>query len=266
MKIRQTIRFGSSILLLLCLMFCIRCNTNVENATEKEVSEKAEDKDVKRNLFNHNKKESECSSNCTTVDISFEQILGNNRFNRSIEKKVIAQLQYFVRDGERLKKIGDLSDAFIKDYKEFKSAFPDAKSSWYLNVEGRITFSSDKLVSYELNTESYTGGADTSYEKALLNMNKNGKEISLKSMVTNRESLMQVAEAAFRKEKGLGPDQDLTQAGFSFENNKFQLPDNIGINENGVVLYYNDYEVGPYEEKATIIEIPFQKIKDALDI
>ena len=165
-----------------------------------------------------------------------------------------------------MKKIDDLSTAFISDYREFKLAFPESKTPWTIDMKGEITFESEQLISYRLALNSYTGGAHMNAETFLFNVNKNGKKVGLKSFITNRKKFIQIAEKAFRKSKSLSLTADLGEAGFTFDKNKFQLPENIGFTQKGVVLFYNDYEIATYADGPTEINISYKELEGVISI
>ncbi len=243
-----------AILLIGCTTFSDRENISSEEEGGIAFS-------VKKKRSSYTKTDDQCESNCSSVEIRFEKMEGNERFNQAIEKRIVKQLQDFVRDGERYKKLNRLTEAFIADYREFKEAFPESKTPWTINVDGKITFAVNKFISYRLTTNSYTGGAHTNTETLLFNVNQNGREIKIRSLITDRPKLMEVAENAFRKTKSLSATADLGAAGYTFDNNEFQLPENIGFTGKGVVLYYNDYEIASYADGPTEILIPYKELE-----
>nr|MCU0409966.1 RsiV family protein [Bacteroidales bacterium] len=73
--------------------------------------------------------------------------------------------------------------------------------------------------------------------------------------------LNNTAEKIFRAEKQLSPDANLESEGFWFEGNKFYLNKNFGIKNDGLVFYFNSYEIAPYAMGPTEIKIPYATIK-----
>jgi hypothetical protein len=45
-----------------------------------------------------------------------------------------------------------------------------------------------------------------------------------------------------------------------FEGGKFALPENMGLTRDGVLLFYNSYEVAAYAEGETKFVIPYGKL------
>ncbi|MCG8379456.1 MAG: RsiV family protein, partial [Proteobacteria bacterium] len=140
------------------------------------------------------------------------------------------------------------------------------KPNWHLEIGGEINHYHNDFISYKLVISSYTGGAHSNKETYLFNVNPNGREMKIRSMIKDRSRFMEVAENAFRISKSLSATADLGEAGFTFEKNKFQLPENVGFTKKGVVLYYNDYEIGSYADGPTEITIPYDKLEGILAV
>lgn len=67
------------------------------------------------------------------------------------------------------------------------------------------------------------------------------------------DELKKLAEGKFRKMKLLTLDANLALSGYTFENNNFKLPQQMGFSESGLVLFYNHYEIAPYSHGETVI-------------
>ena len=76
--------------------------------------------------------------------------------------------------------------------------------------------------------------------------------------------LVKAAEAAFRKQRELSPESDLLENGFEFPDNRFRLNDNYGFTNDGVVFFYNSYEIAPYAAGPSEVFIPYSEISDWL--
>ncbi len=157
-------------------------------------------------------------------------------------------------------------NSFISDYREFKEAFPESQTPWYLDITANINYATDKLISFELVTDSYTGGAHTNNTLRYININTNGQVQSVNKIITNIDKFKSIAEASFRNQKALSQSDDLSAAGYMFDNNQFQLPENLGFGQNGILLFYNEYEIAPLSLGSTKLVISYNKIRDLLAI
>ena len=66
-----------------------------------------------------------------------------------------------------------------------------------------------------------------------------------------------MAESAFREKHKLTPDTSLNDGGFLFPDGDFILPENMAVNEQGILLIYNPYEVAAYALGRTVLLLPF---------
>jgi hypothetical protein len=62
----------------------------------------------------------------------------------------------------------------------------------------------------------------------------------------------------------LADDADLKQAGFSFPGGNFALPENFGFASDGLIFYYNSYDIAPYYFGPTEVRIPYQEVRELL--
>ena len=62
------------------------------------------------------------------------------------------------------------------------------------------------------------------------------------ALLKDADAFTVFAESAFRKQYGISSDAPINSTGFMFEDNQFQLPQNMGLTPQGMVLHYNPYE------------------------
>ena len=91
-----------------------------------------------------------------------------------------------------------------------------------------------------------------------------GKELTLNEVVKTPKSVKKLVERKFREAWEILPNGSLNEKGFWFENDKFSLPVNVGISNDGLQFYYNPYEIGPYAMGATDIILPFSELKNLM--
>ena len=73
-----------------------------------------------------------------------------------------------------------------------------------------------------------------------------------------------IGEKIFRNEKDLRSEEDLTEAGYWFEDGKFALNRNYLITPKSLIFIYNPYEIASYAEGFTEIEIGYDQIKSLI--
>jgi hypothetical protein len=76
--------------------------------------------------------------------------------------------------------------------------------------------------------------------------------------------LRSIAELQFRKDHKLSVTESLSNTGFSFPGDAFQLNDNYGIGEKALVFVFNTYEIAAGAMGETRIEIPYADMSHLL--
>ena len=209
------------------------------------------------------------SNNCAQIKIEFPQVEYSqkpavaNRINKFIRDYLLQPLF----DENPPESVEKLIDKFLREYETFKSDFPEAFQLWSLERTGKVRHNSDYIFSMELSEYSYLGGAHPNTYINFVNYNlKSGEEIKLIDLFIDNfeEDLDRIAESEFRKLKELSKTENLDEAGFWFDDNRFHLNDNFLITDSSLIFYYNNYEITAYAFGPTELEISYLKIKDLI--
>jgi hypothetical protein len=83
-------------------------------------------------------------------------------------------------------------------------------------------------------------------------------------LFTDTLQILKMAEESFRKDKGLSPKTKLEDAGYWFNNNRFHLTNNFGLDADGIFFLFNAYEVASYAEGPIYISVPYARLKKYL--
>lgn len=190
------------------------------------------------------------------------------KINNYIEGLVSTKMQRYT--SEQLvatNNLDSIGDAFIGRFNQLLIDFPEYKQRWSYNLEGAIAYDSADIITIEFNLYTYTGGAHPNAEVTYDSFHAhNGERLQLTDIVSDVGKLAALAEEKFRQQKELPPDADLGEAGYTFENNQFALNENFGVLEEGIIFYYNDYEIAPYAMGPTEILITYDELGDLLKI
>jgi len=158
---------------------------------------------------------------------------------------------------------------FIESFlNEYKNAVNDRSaglsSTWFIERKIEITYLSDKFICFGFSEFSFLGGAhpNTNLFYSIFDL-VSGRKLSAIDIFTegNEDKLTAIAEKRFREIRNLKPDEDLTAAGFWFKDSKFKLNSNFGFTKEGVVFFYNAYEVAPYAWGSTALLIPYKDLQ-----
>jgi hypothetical protein len=167
-------------------------------------------------------------------------------------------------EGKAMEQIGA---EFVQDYEDFRKESPDVPGGWY--YKGHVTVETliDTLLSLSVHEEYYAGAAHGSYGVYYINVNpRTGAEFTLGHLLRRgyQEALLKAGEKAFRHVRNLADTASLNANYFEFTDDKFQLNQNYGFKKEGIVFYYNNYEIAAFATGPTEILIPYEEIKDWL--
>ena len=203
---------------------------------------------------------------CTVISLDYPVATGPEevaaRINKTLENYII-EIVSSVEDTTTIS-LEELADDFIADYRSTSSDFPE-EPTWEAYVTGRISYESENLISIGINSEIFRGGAHGYRALSFLNFNpETGAQYSHEDLFT--PEFKDRAEKAFRQDQELPEEDNINSTGFWFENDTFQLPQNIGFDEENVILIYNAYEVAPYAAGNIHIEIPKEEVETYLKV
>lgn len=185
------------------------------------------------------------------------------KINQKIEEHLIQLIDY--QEDNNFRKLEALAQKFIDDYEASAKEFPEYNIPWEASVEAKITYKSTDLISIEFELALFTGGAHGYTSVSYLNFDpKTGDQFLNKDLFKDEFKLY--AEKLFRQKNDIPEDQPINSTGFFFENDSFQLPQNIGFLKNKIVLIYNAYEVASYAEGDLQLEIPLKDVEEFIKI
>ncbi|TDE16174.1 DUF3298 and DUF4163 domain-containing protein [Dyadobacter psychrotolerans] len=157
---------------------------------------------------------------------------------------------------------GDAYEVFSKNYYDFKKDFPDAPGCWEVDLKGDTTMVTPKILLYQLDHYAFTGGAHPNSFRSLHIFDiLTGEEKEAGIFVADSVALLKKAEAAFRKLEKLDVKDNLEAKGYFLADHKFFLPANYTFTREGVLFYYNPYEIAPYVRGAIEFTIPYSELE-----
>jgi len=206
-------------------------------------------------------------TNCPKVSIDIPKAIEKNKIsgiiNTALEEEIISLLLY--DDEIEVASIQEAIASFKKGFHELQELYTDETSIWEATINGVISYENASIITVELNTYIFTGGAHGYTSVRLLNFNKKmGSELENEELFKNSTDFQKYAEAKFRNQENILQDIPINDTGFMFDNNSFYLPENIGYTEKGLKLIYNQYEVASYADGTIELILPYDEIKKFL--
>jgi hypothetical protein len=197
------------------------------------------------------------------VEINIPEAIGDveisTSINNTINKVIIASLYPKEETNSSTATVNKSIDFFNKEYIDFKNDFPESAMEWDAQIDGEIMYQSDEIVSIALTSYMNTGGAHGSLVITFLNFDVfTGKQLKNEDLFEDYLSFKEIAKEYFNEE--IADKKDLY-----FEPDNFKLPENIGFNDEGVILLYNTYEIAPYSSGITEINIPWNDLETSLN-
>jgi hypothetical protein len=199
---------------------------------------------------------------CPSIRISIpeaddKRALGKS-INRAIREEIIELLDFDQEN--QATDIPGAIEAFKLGYQNLQKEFPEELTGWEASVEGLKSFEDPDILTVRLNTYVFTGGAHGYGATRYLNFNKkSGEELTGSELLKDPDGFAEFAEQAFRKKYEIPSGTPINSTGFMFEENRFTLPENIGLDAEHIVLHFNPYEAASYADGALTLEIPMQE-------
>ncbi len=156
----------------------------------------------------------------------------------------------------------------IKSRLEEYSRESSAPIDWKLRRHANLVHANDDVVSIEVVSEGYLGGAHGFMDKTLMTFDaRTGARLSVSDVVDDsvRRTLSKIVEAEFRRARDIPSSQSLQDAGFFIlPGQEMPLAENFALTQRGLELQYNPYEVGPYSLGATRVVVPREAVEPLL--
>ncbi len=186
----------------------------------------------------------------------------------SINNTVFNTVKSIIDFGERpnsSKNYEQLADSFIQAYEKLKKDFPKDNFGWEAKIEGEVKYRSENIINIEIEHSTFTGGAH-GYAglRSLLFDPKTGKKIANEKLFKNWKLFKAFAETKFRNQYKIPRDQPINSTGMFFENDEFQVAQNIFFTKDGITLHYNPYEIAAYADGSRELLISYEEAKDYL--
>lgn len=183
------------------------------------------------------------------------------RINTELASTYLAALAGPNPDAPKVASIGDAVSTFLAQQAAFHKEVPESPSGDWTFLARDSVVRSDSIVCIRQLAYSFTGGAHGNTVIAMPAFRAiNGERVTWRDLVRDTSVFIAAAERAFRRATKMSPRDTYAKAGFWFENERFTLPNVIGITPTGYMLVYNQYEVAPYAYGVIEVALPFDAV------
>ncbi|SEK71109.1 protein of unknown function [Aquimarina amphilecti] len=209
------------------------------------------------------------NSDCAITEIFLLESINENeiarKINSQIEKAACTSLN--IEDDTKINNIEKALKSFNTSYQEIKKEFPEEIIPYEASINCDISYRNASILSVVIDSYIFTGGAHGSGNTNYLNINPNtGSIIDHKKLLENLTDFSKYAEKIFRENHAIPENQSINSTGFFFENNMFNLSENIGFTDTHVILFYNQYEISSYAEGPIQLKFKKEEVADYFSI
>ena len=200
------------------------------------------------------------------VTATYDKAEGNNELSKAINTNIERSIISTLSSPENKADFNTVLADFNAEYLDFKKDFPDASDpAWELNIETELTYQSEAIITIAISTYEFKGGAHGNDKIKFLNLDaKTGKTLHQNEIIENINDFKTLAKTHFIK--SLDTEDDNLKMEDFFFGKLFQLPENIGFSDDGLVLLYNTYEVASYNQGYTEFVILFEDAESYLKV
>ncbi|MBO6879989.1 DUF3298 and DUF4163 domain-containing protein [Winogradskyella sp.] len=200
------------------------------------------------------------------ISVIYDKAIGKNELSKTINFKIEEAIITTLSDATKKTNLESILKDFNSEFINFKKDFPDASEPvWELHIETEKIYQSDEVITLAVSTYEFKGGAHGNDKIKFLNLNaKTGEVLNQKDIIENLKDFKVIAKSHFVK--SLDRDSEQIKMEDFFFGKPFQLPENIGFSDDGLVLLYNVYEVASYDQGFTEFVIPFNDVESLLKV
>lgn len=201
-----------------------------------------------------------------SISVAIDEAEGNIEISKIINFKIEEAIISTFSEATKKTSLESVLEDFNDEFVAFKNQFPEASHLvWELHIETEKIYQSDDVITLAINTYEFKGGAHGNDKIKFLNLNAHtGETLNLADMVENTEDFKKLAKDYFFKSMNSGTEDNQTED--YFFGKPFQLPENIGFSDDGLVFLYNVYEIASYSQGYSEFIIPFDIVDKYLKV
>ncbi|MEE4273529.1 MAG: DUF3298 domain-containing protein [Thermoanaerobaculales bacterium] len=214
------------------------------------------------------------SSRCARVEVATVATHGGgteetrDNIDLFVMHDLISRLRSFVPEeiGNPLTHPQDLADAFIAQYRAFIEEWPESAGGWFVKIDTGVVYNTGAVCTLCISERAYTGGAHPNSRQRLVSFDVGtGQLLGVNDLTRDPAELARMATQRLRIDHDLEPDGDLATAGFWIPEGGLELPDNVGVVGDGLLIHWDPYEIAPYSMGPIDVIIPVDDLRSISD-
>ncbi|MDX2135798.1 MAG: DUF4163 domain-containing protein [Saprospiraceae bacterium] len=225
---------------------------------------------LKSELKKWNNKQCVADTTCFLMSVSYPELTGGDSLIRAVIRLDIQDTYRSMIDFEGHyaalpfeQMLDSVFTAMGKSFTDFRTAFPEsAITEWTVNANGNVPVLNNRIITVEVSTDSYLGGAHPNYGTSIVSYNlADGKPLEMADLLADTSAVLPMLQKAYEADKG-GAVADLLFPEF---NGKLPLTQNVAVMPQGIRFYYNSYEVAPYAVGPADLLLTWEQLGDLAD-
>jgi hypothetical protein len=172
-----------------------------------------------------------------------------------------------LEDAERTQPFDSIASGLIEQYADLTQEFTDYRLPWTFERSCAVSLDTCGIISVRFEESSFLGGAHGLHIVRLASFDaSSGRRLTYADMFRSgyESAFAGIAEKEFRLARSVPDSQSLSAAGFWVEEGKFEPSGNFCVGKEGLVLYYNPYEIAPYVMGPTEVHVSYTSLKGIL--
>lgn len=160
-----------------------------------------------------------------------------------------------------------LIDSFLKEYQTITEEFPDYSTGWEYKATSRSTYNKNGLLGLSFSEYRYSGGAHGLYTMHFVLADLLlQKTLTWRNLVDPRfhDNFIYTAEMKFKRMHEIPDSASLVANGFWFGNDVFTLPNNVRIDQTGMIFFWNAMEIKDYASGSDELLFTWDEMKPFL--
>jgi len=181
--------------------------------------------------------------------------------NKTIEDSIVRILYQGKRKSNN-KTIDDAIVSFKREYAQFKSEFNEPEVLFECTFDTEVLYQSDEIITIGLTSYFNLGGAHGNSYISILNFDKQTQSIinSNLELLDNSDEFKVLFNKSFKEKLTNQLESDV-----EIESSSISLPNQIGLNDEGVLFIYNAYEIDIIGSELFEFVIPYDEIEKSLN-
>lgn len=162
--------------------------------------------------------------------------------------------------------IDEVGEFYADEVEKVKNGETTEIGVWYnyeLSIQASPNLYKGSLLNYEIYNYTYTGGAHGYGAVSLCPIDLKAKKIIKYADLFTEANDEKITKLIIEQLKADLETNDLAETGYWVEN--ISPSKNFGITEEGILFYYNQYEIAPYVMGPTAVTIPYKKLKGLIN-